>query len=224
MTERTNMKNALAAAGAVALVIGSPGQAAAHPHVFVEARSEVVFDAMKRITAVRHAWRFDEAFTAFAIQGLDEDGDGELSKEELAPLAEINVQSLKEYDYFTYFFRGDDALAFSDPQEYWLDFYDGRLTLFFTLPLAEPVISDGATLELEVYDPEYFVAYEMTADKPFAMVDAPGTCSLAFTPPPKLDAGAAAALSQLPATQREVPEEFQSLTETLSNTAKIACK
>ncbi|MBA5777365.1 DUF1007 family protein [Stappia sp. F7233] len=198
--------------------------AQAHPHVFVEARSEVVFDAQKRVSAVRHSWRFDEAFTAFAIQGLDENGDGELSREELQPLAEINVQSLKDFDFFTFFYRGEQELSFREPEEYWLDFYGGRLTLFFTLPLSEPVVADGSSLTLDVYDPSYFVAYEMTSDTPFAMVDAPANCSIEFTPPPELDAGSAAALAELPATQRDVPEEFQSLTETLSNTATVTCK
>lgn len=218
---KTGLSRLIVGAG---LLLASASGAGAHPHVFVEARSEIVFDAQKRVAAVRHSWRFDEAFTAFAIQGLDENGDGELSREELQPLAEVNVQSLKDFEYFTYLNRGEQELAFREPQEYWLDFYGGRLTLFFTLPLSEPVVADGSSLTLDVYDPTYFVAYEMTSDKPFAMIDAPANCAIEFTPPPELDVSAAAALSELPATQREIPEEFQSLTETLSNTATITCK
>ncbi|NRG17274.1 DUF1007 family protein [Rhizobiales bacterium] len=217
------MKTAITFALGAAISISMPAISSAHPHVFVEARSEIVFDKAGRMTAVRHSWRFDEAFTAFSIQGLDQNGDNELTTEELQPLAEINVESLKEYAYFTYLYQGDDELGFAEPSEYWLDFYGGRLTLFFTLPLESPVISDGSTFALDVYDPTYFVAYEMTRDTPFAMVDAPKNCLLEFTPPPRLDSGTAAALAQIPSTQRDIPDEFQSVTETLSNTATVTC-
>ena len=41
-------------------------------------------------------------FSAFATQGLESKEKGKFTREELAPLAKVNVESLKEYDYFTY--------------------------------------------------------------------------------------------------------------------------
>jgi ABC-type uncharacterized transport system substrate-binding protein len=72
---------------------------AAHPHVFVDGKAEIVFDAQKRITAIRNVWQFDEAYSAFADTGLDTNGDGKLTQQELAPLAKLNMDSLKEYSY-----------------------------------------------------------------------------------------------------------------------------
>ena len=43
-----------------------------------------------------------------AVQGLDADNDGVYSKEELEPLAKINVESLKEFAYFTFVHLSDD--------------------------------------------------------------------------------------------------------------------
>ena len=62
------------------------------------------------MTAVRNIWQFDEAFTAFAIQGLDADNDGKLSDDELAPLAKVNVDSLREYAFFTWLTAGEEDL------------------------------------------------------------------------------------------------------------------
>lgn len=195
----------------------------AHPHVFVEARSELVFDDQQRIEAVRHIWRFDDAFTAFAIQGLDEDGDGTLSQEELQPLAKVNVDSLKEYEYFTALFVGEAEVAFSKPQEYWLDFADGRLTLFYTLPVEEPLLMDAQEAELQVYDPEYFVAFEMTEKDPFVLVDAGSTCQMQVERPEELDYSTAQALAQIPSSVRDLPKQFFQVTQTLANTAKVRC-
>ena len=58
--------------------------ASAHPHVFVEARSKLVFDDAGQAIALQHVFRFDDAFSAFAIQGFDKDGDGKLNQDERA--------------------------------------------------------------------------------------------------------------------------------------------
>lgn len=86
----------------------------AHPHVFIDARVTVVFDG-DRIVALKHRWTFDDAYSAFAVQGLDQNGDGAYSAEELAELATVNVESLSEFDYFTY--AGDHAedMTFASP-------------------------------------------------------------------------------------------------------------
>ena len=86
-------------------------EAFAHPHVWVTARSELVYGPEGRMTAVRHAWTFDDMFSSFATQGLDADGDGKLTREELAPLAEVNVTSLAEFKFFTFGKFGDKRVV-----------------------------------------------------------------------------------------------------------------
>ena len=64
--------------------------------------SELVYAPDGAITGIRHDWTFDDMFSAFATQGLASKVKGQFTREELAPLAKVNVESLKEYDYFTY--------------------------------------------------------------------------------------------------------------------------
>lgn len=95
--------------------------ALAHPHVFVEARSKLVFDDDGQAVAVNHIFRFDDAFTAFAIQGFDKNGDGIYSREELSELADVNIESMADFGYFTF---GDNTrieLDFGIPTDYWLE-------------------------------------------------------------------------------------------------------
>src|SRR5262249_49448736 len=95
------MRHACASGIAAVTLLLLATAAFAHPHVLVDAKAEMVFDKGK-LTAVRHIWQFDEAFTAFAVQGLDSNNDGKLSDAELAPLAQVNVDSLFDFGYFTY--------------------------------------------------------------------------------------------------------------------------
>ena len=68
-----------------------------------------------RSRGVRHAWTFDDMFSVFATQGIESKKKGQFTREELAPLAEVNVNSLKEYDFFTYAKANGKAVEFNDP-------------------------------------------------------------------------------------------------------------
>jgi ABC-type uncharacterized transport system substrate-binding protein len=196
--------------------------AGAHPHVWIDSASEIVFDKSGQIVAIRHHWRFDEAFSAFAVQGLDTDRDGKYSRAELDPLAEVNVTSLSEFAFFTFMTVGDVEAEFSAPENYWLDLEDGYLTLHFTLPLPQPVKPD-APVVLEVYDPEYFVAFALPSEDAVRLVGAPNTCSLKVRLARELDDTAEAALAEIGPDQRQLPEELKSLTEGLDNSATLTC-
>jgi ABC-type uncharacterized transport system substrate-binding protein len=198
------------------------GVAAAHPHVWVDAASEIVFNDEGRIVAVRHHWRFDEVFSSFATMGLDTDGDGVLTREELQPLAEVNVESLSEFGFFTFMTVGDYRAGFGEPRDYWLEDHDGQLTLHFTLPLARP-LSAGQPVRLQVYDPEYFVAFEVPSEEAIRLADAPTHCELKVRLAQELDPAAAAALAVIGPDQRELPPELRELTEDLDNSATISC-
>ena len=195
----TRFDRRLIAAVSIAGALMAAAPAIAHPHVFVDAKAEVVFDSSGDITAIRHIWQFDEDFTAYATLNLDANNDGKLSEDELAPLAKVNMESLHEYDFFTYLYEGTKKVAFVEPQEYWLDFHNKRLTLFYTLPLKTPLKVKGTAM-LEVGDPEYFVAIDFIKGAEIHLEGAPAGCSATYRPPRDLDAQTMAILGSIPPT------------------------
>jgi ABC-type uncharacterized transport system substrate-binding protein len=197
--------------------------ALAHPHVFVDARAEIVFDPQGRITAIRQVWRFDDAFSAFATQGLDTNGDGILTVQELQPLAKVNIDSLKDYDYFTLLHSGGKRIGFRIPTEYWLQSNDGFLTLFYTLPLMQPVKPDAQGVKIDIYDPSYFVDYQLVEKDPATLKDAPAGCTVAVKRKGAPDDATAAILSQIPASEREIPASLMSVTAQLASTITVKC-
>ncbi len=205
-----------------AVLLAFAGPAAAHPHVFVDARAEIVFDGEGRIAAIRNIWQFDEAFSSYATLNLDADGDGTFSAEELDPLAKVNIESLQEFAFFTYLRVGDTEIDFSPPSEYFLR-YDGvRLTLYYTLPLQQPAVLTTPAM-LEVFDPEYFVAFTFAGDVPAVLDGAPEGCTATFHPPQELDAQTMAILSQIPMDQREIPDDLVAAASVLANVIVVEC-
>ncbi len=165
---------------ALAAMAGA-NDASAHPHVWVTVKSELVYGADGTVTAVRHHWTFDEMFSTFATQGLDTDKDGKLSRDELKGLAEVNVTSLKEFDYFTYANGDGNKASFNDAADYWLEHQGGLLTLHFTLSLKTPV--KAKTLQVEIYDGTYFVDFSLAKSEAAKLVSAPAQCKLATAGP-----------------------------------------
>jgi ABC-type uncharacterized transport system substrate-binding protein len=162
---------------AVLLSLALSGAALAHPHVWVTMHTNLVYGPDGSITGIRHAWAFDDMFSAFATQGLESKEKGKFTREELAPLAKVNIDSLKEYDYFTYVTVDGKKTRLGEPQPgYWLDYKDSVLTLNFTLPFRTPV--KAKLLKIEIYDPTIFVDFEFAKDKPVETTGLPSGCKM----------------------------------------------
>jgi ABC-type uncharacterized transport system substrate-binding protein len=155
--------------------------AQAHPHVWITARSELLYAPDGTLTGVRHAWKFDDMFSAYAIQGLETKQKGVYTSEDLAPLAQTNVESLKEFAFFTFAKAEGKKHKFQEPVDYHLDYKDAALTLYFTLPLKAPVKSKE--MAVEVFDPSYFIDFAFEEKDPVKLVGAPAGCELKFQRP-----------------------------------------
>jgi ABC-type uncharacterized transport system substrate-binding protein len=164
--------------GAVAIGV-KPAQA--HPHVFITASSELIYAPDGSITGVRHAWTFDDMFTSYALQGLETKTKGVYSREELGPLAQTNVESLKEFAFFTFARADGKKEKFQEPVDYFLDYKDAALTLHFTLPLKAPV--KPKQLALEVFDPAFFIDFKFADKDPVKLVGAPAACQMKIQRP-----------------------------------------
>jgi ABC-type uncharacterized transport system substrate-binding protein len=143
-------------------------------------------------------------FSAFATQGIEAKKKGEFTREELAPLAEVNVNSIKEYDFFTHATANGTRVEFKEPPAgYYLDFHpkDTVLTLHFTLPLKTPIKAKDLTVE--VYDREFFVDFSFAKKDAVKLVGAPAQCKLSVASPQEMNAALMQRLSELGPNQRD---------------------
>jgi ABC-type uncharacterized transport system substrate-binding protein len=195
------------AAAVLASLVATVSSASAHPHVWVTMRSELVYGPDGSVTGVRHAWTFDDMFSAFATQGIDSKQRNVFTREELEPLAKTNVESLKDFDYFTVARINGKKVEFLDPPSgYYLDYKDQILTLHFTLPLKTPMKAQD--VQIEISDPSYFVDFSFEKNNAVALVGAPAGCKLTVARPEEMDPAMAAKLFQMAPDQKLDPSEY----------------
>jgi ABC-type uncharacterized transport system substrate-binding protein len=199
-----------------------PAAAVAHPHVWVTVETEVVYNAQGGITGFKHKWTFDEAYSSFAVEGRDLNNDGQYDREELKELAEVNVASLKEFDFFTFPKVANKLVEREPPKDYWLEYHNGLLTLFFTLPLKTPVeAAKVKDFTFAVFDPTMYVDFTFAKDHPVRLSAAPSHCTPVVRDP---DPKAIARNNQtvMGATETEA-EAAMSVAEQYAKSVSIRC-
>jgi ABC-type uncharacterized transport system substrate-binding protein len=178
-------------------LLAAGASASAHPHVWVSMQGQLVYAPDGSVTGVRYDWTFDDMFTAFAVQGVDAKTKGQFTRQELAPLAQENVSSLKDFDYFTFAKANGKKIEVKEPTDYYLDYNskDTVLTLHFTLPFKAPI--KAKELNVDIYDPEYFVDFSFKDTKsPVSLLNAPAACKLTIVRPQELGAPQGQQLSE----------------------------
>ena len=155
--------------------------ASAHPHVWVTAASELIYGLDGATIGIRHAWTFDDMFSTYALQRLVSKKKGSYTREELAPLAQTNMDSLKEYGFFTFAKVDGQKQHFLAPADYFLEYRDSSLVLHFTLPFKTPI--KAKQLAIEIFDPSYFVDFALAKQNPVRLVGAPAACTTTIQRP-----------------------------------------
>ena len=153
------------AAAAIALAL-QPLPALAHPHIFAEARLEVVADAGK-ITEIRNVWRFDDVFSSSVLLDFDKNTNLKLDPDELKEIADTIRTSTGDYDYFTFITDNGNPVKLATPEVFNVDFKDNQLLVFF-IAKPEKTLPLKGKLAIGVYDPTMYTAIDFAKDEDIA--------------------------------------------------------
>lgn len=149
---------------AAALFLLTPALALAHPHVFAEARLEVVGGDDGNLAELRNIWRFDDMFSSSVLMDFDANSDLKLDDAELKEIATTIHESLADYDYFTFITHDGKTIPIEKPEAFHVDFKDNQLLVFFSIKTKEPVSLKGK-LSVGVYDPTLYTAMDFVKDE-----------------------------------------------------------
>jgi nickel/cobalt exporter len=214
---------AMLAIAATAL-IATVAPALAHPHIFIDAKATIVFNDKGEVSGIRHVWKFDEAYSAWSVQGLDTNNDGKITRAETQALADDNMKGLTEYQFYT--FAGErgskDNLKMTSAPNPTIDYDGQRTTLSFGVQFNPPYkIKD--TLEVGIDDPEYYVAITFADPSTVTMENAPKGCGVTLEPAKELDPQLADQLYALGPDVTQLPPALETAMRGMQGSILVHC-
>lgn len=180
---KTTRKNGLARLAFAGICLTAlPTNAGAHPHIFAEARLEVMLGEDDQVEELRHVWRFDEFFSSTVMLEFDANTNLELEPEELEAIGETVRQSLADFDYYTSIQKDGVELGVVAPERIFANFEDGQLLMFFSVKPKAAAPLDGK-LAFGVYDPTMYAAIDFVNDTDLVVMGDAGDCESAVVRP-----------------------------------------
>jgi ABC-type uncharacterized transport system substrate-binding protein len=149
---------------ATAAVVAFATPALSHPHVFAEARVEIVAADDGTLKELRNVWRFDDIFSSSVLMDFDKNSDLKLDHSELTDIANTIRDSLGDYSYFTFVTRDGASSEIGRPDVFNVDFKDNQLLVFFIAKPKTPV-KVGGRMTFGIYDPTLYTAIDFARDE-----------------------------------------------------------
>jgi ABC-type uncharacterized transport system substrate-binding protein len=149
--------------------------AQAHPHLWIITKATVLYEN-GAFVGLRQTWSFDKAYSTIAVEEMHKKEDGTYDPAELAELAKVNIEGMREVSYFTVVQLSGHKLDLGDARDYRHEFKDGALLLYFTVPFVQPVPAGAKGFNFSISDPEYYIAFEFDRIDPVKLEGAPPSC------------------------------------------------
>jgi ABC-type uncharacterized transport system substrate-binding protein len=210
--------------GAAAALCAPALPALAHPHIWIDARVEVILDDADRAVALRIGWTYDEFYSLslMADRGLDPELDGVLTPQEAAALQGFDMNWDPGFPGDTYALLGETELALSRPQEVGAAWDGLRLTSTHLRRLDTPVDIGAGPLLVQVYDPGFYTAYAIAFDP--VLTGGSGGCSAEVWVPDRdaADEALLAALAEFSADV-DIEAEFPAIGKEYAEEVRVTC-
>jgi ABC-type uncharacterized transport system substrate-binding protein len=169
-----------------AAILFGAGTAHAHPHVWVTTETTVLYEN-GTIIGLRQKWSFDDFYTSMAVQGLDTNNDGKYDRSELAELAKVNMEGLKEFNYFTTARLATEQLKFEGPKDFYLEHADAPEGAVEVTIKTGDAAFEGTGAEIPKAPPEEKGFFARLWDRFFgSSTDQPTTAETPPAGPPKV--------------------------------------
>ena len=175
------MRTATTAFG-LAVLLASTVPASVHPHVFAEARLDVVINPDQTVKSLRHLWRFDDLFSSTVLVEFDQNADLKLDDAELQEVSQTVYASLADFNYFQIVSVDGKDVAMKPPPQLMANYENDQLIIMFESEPEDRLALKGK-IDFGVYDPTFYTAIDYTEDENMAVKDLPAGCTRAVIRP-----------------------------------------
>ena len=141
------------------LLFSGSEYASAHPHSWINLKSEFTFDKQGRLTKLTQHWAFDVYYSMMtSADMMNEHGNKEKG---LAFLSKTMAKSLKQYDYFSELKVNNTLVPLPSPtqSELVMVLSEGQeiLKLSMQFEFLQPKQIEDKPISFRVFDPTYYI-------------------------------------------------------------------
>ena len=202
----------------------SPLPLTAHPHIYIDAGVNFLFDKQGRLAALRVFWSYDEFYSLVQLEEmeLDQDGDGTITLAEQEKLKGFDTQWVKGYEGDLYVTHNGQPVKLAGPLKPGAKLQDGRLLTWHIRPLINRLDPTKGETTVKAYDPTFYSAY--TLDLGVEVIDNPA-CKLFITAAdlPKAYDKVESLLYGEDSAQYDADEGFPEVGELFADTLTMKC-
>jgi ABC-type uncharacterized transport system substrate-binding protein len=162
--------------------MGSIMPAQAHPHMWIDLRSQIVMQGDNQVSAIYQEWLFDDFFSTALIEEASRNPDGV----DAGINAEVQriMDNLQEYGYFTLVSADDQNVSLGKVDSFEAELRDKRIWISFTVPVSDRINMQTQTFSYAIFDPTYYIEmYHFENETVAFLGDAPKGCKANIIPP-----------------------------------------
>lgn len=135
----------------------------AHPHIFVDAKAELLF-GNDGFVGMRNHWIFDEMYSTAMLAGIDTDKNGKLDPAEVRKVWTEIIQPMQRFGYFNHLSTSKEVLKSPADVQFVARVDKGRIACDFVLPYSTRAGSDYTMLLLVIADPVNYTSLTVDFD------------------------------------------------------------
>ena len=192
--------------------------AEAHPHMWIDLKSEIIIQDQTMVSAIYQEWLFDDFFSASLIEEASQNPKG-LKVGIKAVVKEI-LDNLGPHDYFTLINVDGEKVSSNSIKSFEVDVRENRVWVSFSLPISREVDITAQALAYSIFDPTFYIEMLHFEGETVSFTgDVPTSCSSKIEQPNP--SSEAILLSRSPDLD-EVPD--QSIGALFAETVVINCR
>lgn len=176
------------------LVMHTATDVQAHPHAWIYVDTTLIMNDDGELTAIGQKWMYDNLLTDAVLAELRNDAPG--CEPDVNAYAVQRLTVFGEQGYFMRVTAGGEKVTINDVSGISGKRVQDEIHLTFTAELDHPIRVAGAPVDLEVFDPSYFIEILQDPDQAPEIAGAPeGSCTVEVEYPEPSPADYARALA-----------------------------
>lgn len=148
-------KRLLVISGSVVFALAVCRAVFAHPHMWIDLKTEVIFEESNHIVGIYQEWLFDDFYSTALLEDAAKHPEG-VEKGLRTEVSQI-FAGLQSWNYFTQIMVDTNEVKAKEVQQFDTEVRGNRVWVSFTTQLETPAHAETQHFTYAIFDPTYYI-------------------------------------------------------------------